>query len=154
MRWISLICWLGLCFLVAGISGSWTASEVPGWYRTLVRPSIAPPNWVFGPVWTLLYAMMAIAAWQVWESAASPLHTWGLVLFLVQLILNFAWSLIFFRHHAIGAALVEVVVLWAAIGATMLVFGRVSPVAAWLMTPYWAWVSFATVLNAAFWRLN
>ena len=140
--------------MVAGVSGSWTASEVPGWYRTLVRPSIAPPNWVFGPVWTLLYAMMAVAAWQVWESPSSPLRTLGLALFLVQLILNFAWSLIFFRQHAIGAALVEVVALWAAIGATTLVFGKVSPAAAWLMAPYWAWVTFAAVLNAAFWRLN
>jgi tryptophan-rich sensory protein len=154
MRWISLICCLGICFAVAGVSGLWTASEVPGWYRTLVRPAIAPPDWVFGPVWTLLYAMMAVAAWQVWESAASPLRTWGLALFLAQLILNFAWSLIFFRHHAIGAALIEVVVLWVAIGVTTLVFGRVSPTAAWLMAPYWAWVTFAAVLNAAFWRLN
>jgi tryptophan-rich sensory protein len=75
-------------------------------------------------------------------------------LFLVQLGLNFAWSLIFFRQHNLGAALVEVVVLWAMIGATTLVFGRVTPSAAWLMAPYWAWVSFAAVLNAAFWRLN
>ena len=140
MRWISLICWIGLCFAVAGVSGSWTASAVPGWYRTLTRPAIAPPDWVFGPAWTLLYALMAVAAWRIWESPASPLRTWGLALFLVQLILNFAWSLIFFRHHAIGA--------------TTLVFGRVSPAAAWLMAPYWAWVTFATVLNAAFWRLN
>jgi tryptophan-rich sensory protein len=154
MRWISLICCMGICFAVAGISGSWTASEVPGWYRTLARPAIAPPDWVFGPVWTLLYAMMAIAAWQVWESTASPLRTWGLALFLVQLILNFAWSLIFFRQHAIGAALAEVVALWAAIGATTLVFSKVSPAAALLMAPYWAWVTFAAVLNAAFWQLN
>jgi tryptophan-rich sensory protein len=154
MRWISLICWMGICFAVAGVSGSWTASEVPGWYRTLVRPSIAPPNWVFGPVWTLLYAMMAVAAWQVWESAPSSLRTWGLVLFLVQLGLNFAWSLIFFRQHAIGAALTEVVVLWAAIGTTTLVFERVSPAAAWMMAPYWAWVSFAAILNEEYWRLN
>jgi tryptophan-rich sensory protein len=151
MRWISLICWMGICFAVAGVSGMWTANAVPGWYRTLARPAIAPPDWVF---WTLLYAMMAIAAWQVWESAASPMRTWGLALFLVQLILNFAWSLIFFRQHAIGAALAEVVVLWAAIGVTTLVFSRVSPAAAWLMAPYWAWVTFAAVLNAAFWRLN
>jgi tryptophan-rich sensory protein len=130
MRWVSLVCWMGICFAVAGVSGLWTASEVPGWYRTLARPVIAPPNWVFGPVWTLLYALMAIAAWQVWESAASPLRTWGLALFLVQLILNFAWSLIFFHQHAIGAALVDVVLLWVAIGVTTLVFSRVSPAAA------------------------
>ncbi len=154
MRWIALISWLALCFAVAGVSGSSTASEVPGWYRSLVRPSIAPPSWVFGPVWSLLYALMAIAAWQVWQSAPSPLRTWGLLLFLVQLALNFAWSFIFFRYHAIGAALVEVIILWAAIGLTTLLFNRVSPSAAWLMAPYWAWVTFASVLNAAFWRLN
>lgn len=97
---------------------------------------------------------MAIAAWQVWQAAPSSLRTWGLVLFLAQLGLNFAWSWIFFRHHAIGAALVEVVLLWIAIGAATLVFHRVAPATAWLMAPYWAWVTFATVLNAAFWRLN
>ena len=154
MRWIWLVFWFGLCFTVAGVSGRWTAAEIPGWYRTLVRPSIAPPNWVFGPVWTLLYALMAIAAWQVWLSPSSPVRTWGMVLFLVQLGLNFGWSWIFFRQHAIGAALAEVVLLWAAIGATTLAFSRVSPVAAWLMAPYWAWVTFASVLNGAFWRLN
>ena len=154
MRWASLVVWFGICFAVAGVSSSWTASEISGWYRRLVRPVIAPPNWVFGPVWTLLYALMAIAAWRVWLSAPSPMRTWGLVLFVVQLGLNFAWSWIFFRQHAIGAALAEAVLLWAAIGATTLVFGRVAPVSAWLMAPYWAWVSFATVLNAAFWRVN
>ena len=82
------------------------------------------------------------------------MRTWGLALFLVQLALNYAWSLIFFRYHAIGAALAEVIVLWVAIGATTLVFGRATPYAAWMMAPYWAWVSFAAVLNAAFWRLN
>ena len=143
-----------LCFGVAGVSGRWTASEIPGWYQTLVRPAIAPPNWVFGPVWTLLYALMAIAAWRVELAAPSPLRTWGLVLFLLQLALNFLWSFLFFKQHAIGAALAEVVVLWASIGATALVFARVSPPAAWLMAPYLAWVSFATVLNGAYWRLN
>jgi tryptophan-rich sensory protein len=154
MRWVWLMCWLGLCFAVAGVSGRWTASEIPGWYRTLARPAIAPPNWVFGPVWTLLYALMAIAGWRVWLTPASPERNLGLMLFLIQLGLNFAWSWIFFKGHAIGLALAEVVLLWAAIGATTLVFGRVSPTAAWLMAPYWAWVSFASLLNAAFWRLN
>jgi tryptophan-rich sensory protein len=154
MRWIALLCWFGLCFAVAGVSGAWTANEVHGWYRTLVRPAIAPANWVFGPVWTLLYALMAIAAWQVWESAPATWRTLGLALFMVQLGLNFAWSWIFFRQHEIGTALAEVVVLWAVIGATTLAFGRVAPVAAWLMAPYWAWVGFASVLNAGFWRLN
>ncbi|MGD0902391.1 MAG: TspO/MBR family protein [Terracidiphilus sp.] len=154
MRWISLLCWLGICFAVAGLGGRLTAAEITGWYRTLVRPGIAPPNWVFGPVWTLLYALMAIAAWRVWLAAPSSMRTWGLALFMVQLGLNLAWSWIFFRQHAIGAALVEVVLLWVAIGATALVFARVAPLPAWLMAPYWVWVSFATILNAAFWRAN
>ena len=154
MRWIALLFWLGICFAVAGVSGKWTAGEVQGWYRTLVRPGIAPPNWVFGPVWTLLYAMMAVAAWIVWQAAPSTPRTWGLVLFLVQLALNFAWSLIFFRQHALGASLVEIVLLWSAIGVTTLLFRQVSPAAAWIMAPYWAWVSFASLLNAEFWRLN
>ena len=125
-----------------------------GWYRTLRRPSIALPHWVFGPVWTVLYLLMAVAAWRVWLTAPSAPRTWGLALFLVQLGLNPAWSWIFFRRHAIGAALAEVVALWAAIGVTILVFGQVAPLAAWLMAPYWAWVCFASVLNAASWRLN
>jgi translocator protein len=154
MRWIWLVGCLVVCFTVAGVSGRWTAAEIPGWYRTLARPSIAPPDWVFGPVWTLLYALMAVAAWLVVRAEPSPLRTWGLVLFGVQLALNFAWSWIFFRQHALGAALAENVALWTAIGATTLVFARVTPGAAWLMAPYWAWVSFAVVLNGAFWRLN
>ncbi len=154
MRWIWLLGWVVLCFAVAGISGSWTAAEVAGWYRTLHRPSIAPPDWVFGPVWTLLYLLMAIAAWRVWETPSSPMRSWGIWLFLAQLALNFAWSWIFFRQHAIGTALVEIVLMWAAIVCTMAVFSRVSPLAAWLMAPYLAWVSFATLLNGAFWRLN
>jgi len=154
MRWISLSFWVALCFAVAGVSAQWTSSEIPGWYRTLVRPAIAPPNWVFAPVWTLLYALMAIAVWLVGQSAPSPLRTWALVLFLVQLGLNFAWSWIFFHNHALGAALVEVGFLWGAIAATTLLFARVVPVTAWMMAPYLAWVTFAAILNGAYWRLN
>ena len=154
MRWIWLVFWLGLCFAVAGVSGSWTAREIPGWYRTLARPTIAPPNWVFGPVWTLLYALMAVAAWQVGQAPPSPQRTWGLILFLVQLALNFVWSLLFFRQHSIGGALAEIAVLWVFIGACTLAFARVDSPAAWMMAPYWAWVSFASLLNGLIWRLN
>lgn len=154
MRWIGLLFSLVLCFGVAGIGGAWTAGEVSGWYQTLRRPAIAPPNWVFGPVWTLLYALMAIALWRAWLAAPSPDRSWAIAIFIAQLALNLAWSWIFFRQHAIGVALAEVVVLWIAITASVVLFGRVAPVAAWLMAPYLAWVSFATALNAAFWRLN
>ncbi|HUV70020.1 MAG TPA: TspO/MBR family protein [Terracidiphilus sp.] len=154
MRGIAFLFWSGLCFAVAAIGGRWTVGEVSGWYGTLTRPAIAPPNWVFGPVWSLLYALMAIAVWRVWLLAPSPMRTWALGLFLAQLALNLAWSWIFFHQHAIGAALAEIVLLWVFIAATTLLFNRIQPLAAWLMAPYWAWVTFAAILNAAFWRLN
>jgi len=154
VRWLALVLWFALCFAVAGIGGRWTAGEITGWYRTLARPAIAPPDWVFGPVWTLLYGLMAFAAWRIWLAPPSPGRSWALGLFLVQLALNLAWTWIFFIKHAIGAALVEVVILWAAIGATTMAFSRVEVGAGWLMAPYLAWVTFASVLNAAFWRLN
>jgi tryptophan-rich sensory protein len=97
---------------------------------------------------------MAIAVWLVGQSAPSPLRTWALVLFLVQLGLNFAWSWIFFHNHALGAALVEVGFLWGAIAVTTLLFARVVPLAAWMLVPYLAWVTFAAILNGAYWRLN
>jgi tryptophan-rich sensory protein len=153
MHLIALLLWLGICFAVAGLGTWWTAGEITDWYCELRRPAIAPPNWVFGPVWTVLYTLMAIAAWLVWE-LPSQLRTCGLALFLVQLGLNLAWPFIFFRLRAIGTALADVILLWTGIGATVLLFGRIAPAAAWLMTPYWAWVTFAVILNAAFWRLN
>jgi tryptophan-rich sensory protein len=154
MRWIALLFWLALCFAVAGVSGRWTAGEVESWYKTLHMPSIAPPNWIFGPVWTLLYALMAVAAWRVGLAAPSQMRNWALAFFLIQLALNFAWSLIFFRQHAIGGALAEIAVLWIFIGASTLAFARIDPAAAWMMAPYWAWVSFASLLNFQIWRLN
>ena len=154
MRWISLVVWLGLCLGVGGLGGRWTAPEIPGWYRSLAKPSFNPPSWVFGPVWTMLYVLMACAAWIISGTVASPLRLGALALFLVQLALNLAWSWIFFHRHALGAALVEVALMWLAIGATTLVFSQSSPLAAWLMAPYWAWVSFAALLNVAVWRLN
>jgi tryptophan-rich sensory protein len=154
MRWWSLLFWLAVCFAVAGISGRWTAVEVVGWYKTLRMPAIAPPNWLFGPVWTLLYALMAVAVWRVALTAATPARNLAIALFLAQLALNFAWSLIFFRWHAIGWAFAEIAALWVAIAATALAFARVDLPAAWMMAPYLAWVSFASLLNFLIWRLN
>ena len=154
MYWVSLFVWLVVCFAVAGLGARWTSAEIPTWDRTLRRPAIAPPDWIFGPVWSLLYLLMALAAWRVSLSAASPLRSGALALFVVQLALNLAWSWIFFRKHAIRAAAIEIGILWIAIGATTLVFERVTSLAAWLMIPYLAWVSFAAVLNWAFRRLN
>jgi translocator protein len=121
---------------------------------SLEKPAFNPPSWVFGPVWTVLYAMMAVAAWLVWREAGFGGATAALSLFFVQLALNLAWSGIFFGLRQPGWALVEIAVLWAAILATMILFFRHSTLAGWLLVPYLLWVSFASVLNAALWRLN
>jgi tryptophan-rich sensory protein len=97
---------------------------------------------------------MAIAAWRVWLLPASPMRTAGILAFLIQLVLNFAWTFIFFSWHRVGTALVEIVILWLAIIVTVLFFSRISALSAWLLVPYLAWVTFATALNAGFWRLN
>lgn len=154
MRWLWLALWIGGCLAIGGIGARWTAPEIPGWYRTLAKPSFNPPSAVFGPVWTALYILMGTAAWLVTNSPDSEWRTAGLVLFVFQLALNLAWSWIFFHKHAIGSAAIEVAILWCAIAATTLVFSRTSSTAAWLMAPYWAWVTFASILNATLWRLN
>ena len=146
--------WIVLSTAVGGISGLLTRPSISGWYRTLRKPSFNPPNWIFAPVWTALYILMGISARLVWEQPASQPRTYGLVWFLIQLGLNFLWSLIFFRWCAIAGALGEISVLWLAILATMVLFWEVRPLAGWLMVPYLAWVSFATILNLAIFRLN
>ena len=128
------------------------AAAAPGpWYHTLVKPTWNPPAWLFAPAWTLLYSLMAIAAWLVWKQVGlrRPLH-----LYVVQLALNAAWTPIFFGAHQIGWALVEIVALWFAILLTLLGFYRVSKTAGMLLVPYLAWVTFASVLNLTLWRLN
>jgi translocator protein len=154
MGWLVLIGFLALCFGVAAVGSVFTSSAMPEWYMSLEKPAFNPPSWVFGPVWTLLYAMMAVAAWLVWREAGFGGATAALTLFFIQLALNLAWSGIFFGLRQPGWALVEIVVLWAAILATMVLFFRHSTLAGWLLVPYLLWVSFASVLNAALWRLN
>jgi tryptophan-rich sensory protein len=140
---------------VGGLSGFATAGGVSTWYPTLVKPSFNPPAWVFGPVWTVLYIMMGVAAFLVWRRGldAEGVRT-ALTVFAVQLALNGIWSVLFFGMHAPGWALVEIVLLWMAIGINTLLFWRVLPSAGALLLPYWMWVSFATVLNASLWWLN
>ncbi len=139
--------------LAVGAIGGWaTAGEIPGWYAGLAKPGFNPPNGVFAPVWTALYILMAVAAWRVGRIAGATSRP--LLLFYVQLALNLAWSFIFFRAHALGWALVEIGILLAAIVATAWAFARRDRVAGLLLVPYIAWVCFASVLNAAVWRLN
>ena len=157
MRSRSLLVLIG--FLAATLSsgalgGLATASSVRTWYPTLVKPEWNPPSWVFGPVWTTLYIFMAVAAWRVWRLADGAERTSALRWFWVQLALNAVWSPLFFGLRSPGLALLEIVPLWAAIAVTLGKFARLDRVAAALWTPYLAWVSFATVLNATIWWLN
>lgn len=151
---IALALFLALCFAVAAVGGAVTASSVGTWYAGLAKTAFNPPDAVFGPVWTMLYLMIAIAGWRVWlrrgERAVGPaLGAWA-----IQLALNLGWSLIFFGARMIGVALAEIVVLLAVILLTTALFWRIDRLAGALFVPYAMWVGFATVLNAALWRLN
>lgn len=151
---IGLVGFLGVCLAAAAIGGMATAPAMDGWYQTLEKPSWQPPAWVFGPVWTVLYLLMAVAAWLVWKPGGFRLAAVPLTAFAGQLILNVAWSWIFFRLQQPGWALLELLVLWLAIALTTWLFFRRSATAAVLMLPYLGWVTFAGVLNFAIWRLN
>lgn len=150
-KWGSLAVWVLLCEGTGFVASQWK----PGtWHAALLKPAWNPPNWLFAPVWILLYALMGIAAWLVWRSGETPGRPTALGFFLVQLALNGAWSWLFFGRHAIDAALFEITLLWLAILMTMLAFRRISTPASWLLAPYFAWVTFATALTFAIWRLN
>jgi len=148
---IALAGWVLLCFAAASLGGLFMPGD---WYATLKKPSWNPPGWVFGPVWTALYAMMAVAAWLVWKQGGFKTQRRALTMFLVQLALNALWTPLFFGLHWTGVAFVEIVLLWLAIAATMAGFRPVSRLAAWLLAPYLAWVGFAAALNFTLWWLN
>ena len=150
-RYLVLAGWLVLCFAAASLGGWFMPGE---WHENLKKPSWNPPGWLFGPVWTVLYAMMAVAAWLVWKQGGFASQRRPLTLFLVQLALNAAWTPLFFGLHWPGVAFAEITLLWLAIAATIVAFRPVSRTAAWLLAPYLAWVSFAAVLNFTLWRLN
>jgi benzodiazapine receptor len=157
---VALFGFVLLCLAVAAAGGAVTASSVGTWYAGLAKPVFNPPNWVFAPVWTALYLMIAVAGWRVWRRRASPGATgepgvWlALGAWALQLALNLGWSFVFFGARLVGAALLEIVILLAAILMTTVLAWRIDRVAGALFVPYAAWVAFATVLNAALWRLN
>jgi tryptophan-rich sensory protein len=152
---IALAAFVALTFSAAGIASAFTARSVRIWYPSLRKPPGHPPASYFGPVWTVLYLLMTIAAWNVWRlgdgwSGAAP----AITIFLVQLALNAAWSVIFFGLRAPGLALIEIVFLWTSILACIILFWRISIFSAALLLPYLLWVTYATYLNAGIWRLN
>lgn len=140
----------------AGLLGSvFTFSVIPTWYASLVKPPLNPPSWIFGPVWTTLYALMAIAAFLVWQKRAQEKKAdEALRVFALQLTLNALWSILFFGMQRPGLAFLEIILMWLAIVWTMIMFYRISKPAAYLLVPYILWVSFASYLNFALWFLN
>ena len=151
---IPLITCLAIPLLVGGISGWLTAGEINTWYQTINKPPFNPPNWIFGPVWTTLYILMGISLFMIWDSPKSAERQRAMVVFSIQLFLNFCWSLIFFKLHMLFGAVVEIIALWLMIIYMLLCFSRVKPLAAYLNIPYLLWVSFASVLSTATWWLN
>lgn len=152
--WAPLGLFLLLAFLAAGIGSLATFTSVDTWYATLRKPSWNPPSWVFGPVWTTLYVLMAIATWRVWRAESSNGARLVVRLYGAQLGLNALWSVLFFGLHRPGAALIDVVVLWLVLIRMLVRFRETDTLAGLLWIPYVLWVSFAAVLNAAIWELN
>lgn len=149
-----LVMFVALCLGIGALGGAVTAASVKTWYPTLVKPSFNPPNEVFGPVWSVLYVMMGTAAWRVWRTTDWDTARGPLTLFALQLAINLGWSVVFFGLERIGPAVAVIVVLELVGVATALVFRPIDRLAALLLLPYILWVTFATVLNIAIWRLN
>jgi tryptophan-rich sensory protein len=148
---LALVGWMVLCLAASGTA---VFVSTDGWYAGLHKPAWNPPSWIFGPVWILLYVMMAVAAWLVWREGGWKVRSWDLGLFLLQWLLNALWTPLFFGMHRSGLAFAEIIVLWLVLAATMRSFWRAKKPAGVLLAPYLAWVSFAAVLNFTIWRLN
>ena len=150
---LGLVGWLVVTFAISWI-GARASIQASTFYGQLVQPAWSPPAWLFGPVWTVLYALMAIAAWLVWRTGGFRAQRLSLSVFGLQLFLNALWSWLFFAWRMGGPAFAEVLLLWISIAATIALFWRVRPLAGALLIPYLLWVSFAAALNYALWQLN
>ncbi|NNE83281.1 MAG: tryptophan-rich sensory protein [Alphaproteobacteria bacterium] len=151
---LALAGFIAVCLAVSGIGGAITATSVGDWYQALQKPTFNPPDWIFAPVWTTLYVLMATAAWRVWRLPASPARQSALIVFVLQLALNLLWSLLFFGLQRIDLGLIEIVILLVCIVATTILFWRNDVAAGVLVVPYVLWVGYASVLNGALWLLN
>lgn len=149
-----LILSLALPISMGAVAGIVTTDAIPAWYEMLNKPSFNPPNWIFGPVWTTLYVLMGISFFMIWRQPTSKPRNTALVIFLIQMVLNFAWSFIFFYFKELGWALAEIILLWIMIVAMIKTFYGQRPIAGYLNIPYLLWVTFATILNAAYFSLN
>ncbi len=151
---IALIVFLAVCFGAAALGGAATYPRIENWYADLAKPSWTPPGWIFGPVWTVLYAWMAVAAWIVWRQKGTAAAQAPLIIFGIQLAQNVAWSWLFSGLQSPGLAMIDIFLLLAAIVATLIVFWRRSVIAGALLVPYLGWVGFASALNVAIWWMN
>ncbi len=149
-----LIISIAIPLAIGGISGYFTSTNVQTWFTTIVKPSFNPPNWLFAPVWTALYIMMGIALFLVWNKKTTLSKNKAYWFWGIQMLLNFAWSMIFFYQHQIGLAMLDIALLWIMIILTIFAFAPFSKTASWLLVPYICWVSFASLLNFAIWQLN
>ncbi len=154
IKWPLLLICIAIPLVSGSLSGLAIADHISSWYSTLNKPSFNPPNYLFGPVWSVLYILMGIGLYLILQTPKSVMRTKSIVLFAVQLILNLSWSFIFFNAQSPFAALIIIGILWIAILMMMIYFHTLSPIASYLQIPYLLWVSFASVLNAAIWLLN
>lgn len=153
-KYVTLIICILLPLIIGSLSGLANAGSINTWYAQLNKPSFNPPGYLFGPVWTILYLLMGVSFYLVWKAPDGRMRDYALIIFGIQMVLNFAWSFIFFYFHQPGWALVDIIALWVFIVAMIFIFYRINKVAALIQIPYLLWVSFATVLNAAIWLLN
>lgn len=153
IRWWLLLLAIIMPFIAAAIGSYFTTPNIAGWYVNLNKPFFSPPNWLFAPVWTILYLMMGIAIYLIWSQQGIKFNKTQIPFYL-QLILNAGWSIIFFGYHFLLGALLVIIILWLLIINCLVKFKKVSLTAMWLLIPYLLWVSFASLLNFSFWYLN
>lgn len=152
--WVSLILFITLCFIVQIVGNLWTKEALSTWYPTLIKPSWTPPNWIFGPIWTILYIMIGISGWAIYQAKPSHKRNVALILYGTQLALNFIWSFLFFSLQSPVLGLIDIVLLSLLIGLTILKAWAVRPLASLILIPYFIWVLYATSLNVGIWILN
>lgn len=154
-KFIKLIVSIAICLLAGGLGTIFTIPSIPTWYATLVKPSFSPPNYLFGPVWTILYILMGISLYLIWKKGTKTQKVReALMIFGLQLFLNAVWSPIFFGARNLFVALIVIIFMWYFILKTILSFGKINKTASYLLYPYLAWVSFASILNFSVWMLN
>ena len=151
---IKLILCIALTLSIGAISGIATSSGINNWYVTLNKPVFNPPNYLFGPVWTLLYILMGVSFYLILQSKNVTLKNRAIMIFFIQLFLNFCWSFLFFKFQLVGIAFIEIIFIWVSIIIMIVAFYKISKIASWLQIPYLLWVSFASVLNGSIWILN